>query len=836
MTFEYPWVLLLLVLPFVFLALEWKRTPSHIGLALKTATFLAVILALAAPRLEIDNSKTAIIALVDTSASVSGSDLQRASRLVSDIERAKGRNWLRIIPFARSSREVDASEHSKGWTLKQSAGDLGRGTDIESAVRDAIAGLPGGMSPRIALISDGRENQGSVARASWLARELNVPIDTFPLAGRPQPLLRIESAFAPAVAFTGEKFPIDLIVSSPKTAQGSVELMAEGKRIGSSNVSLQAGSNVVRVFASLNAAGAVDLSGVLKSPDLGDARFEHAVTLRKPRVLFLSQDPAGTEDHLLQTIRSAHFEITRTTDIAPSKFRDYQLIVFNNWNLETLPDDIKDSVEQYVKQGGGLLVIGGERNVYVEGKKVEDAVDRTLPAKLAPPRSPEGTTVVLIMDKSSSMEGRKMELARLSGIGLIDNLRPTDNVGVLIFDNSFQWAVPIRKSEDRTLIKRLIGGVTPDGGTQIAPALAEAYRQIQRQTSTYRHVVLLTDGISEEGDSIALARDAAAKKITISTVGLGQDVNRAYLEKVAQLAKGRSYFLTDPSGLEQILIKDVLEHTGSTAIEKLISAEINKQSPILDGVAMASAPPLKGYVKFVAKPGADTILTVDVKKEPLLAVWQTGLGRAAVFASDAKSRWAEKWVSWNGFDRFWVNLFRDLLPHAQPGEASTSYDPASGNLVVDYRIAPQAGDPGKTPDIFVLGPNDFRQPIAIRKIAEGQYQGTARIGSMQGLFRIRPLVDSRFFPETGFYRPEEELTQYGSNENLLKQVSEFTGGRFSPAPARVFDASGKPVVSSMQLWPGLIALAIALNVAELVLRKWRGIVASFTRRPAHVNA
>ena len=43
-----------------------------------------------------------------------------------------------------------------------------------------------------------------------------------------------------------------------------------------------------------------------------------------------------------------------------------------------------------------------------------------------------------------------MEFARLSAIGVIDNLRPSDYVGVLIFDNSFQWAVPIRKAEDKT--------------------------------------------------------------------------------------------------------------------------------------------------------------------------------------------------------------------------------------------------------------------------------------------------------------------------------------------------------------------------------------------------
>ena len=203
MTFDFPWVLFFLILPVIFLLWEWRKTPSRLGLALKTATFIAVILALSGPRLEVNSSKTATIVLADTSASISAADLQNESKIVNAIEKERGRHWLRVIPFGRSSRDVDASERTNGLALKHSAGDAGRGTDIEAAVRDAIAGLPGGMSPRIALISDGHENQGSVARASWLARELNIPIDTFALTGRPQPLLRIESAFAPAIAFTG---------------------------------------------------------------------------------------------------------------------------------------------------------------------------------------------------------------------------------------------------------------------------------------------------------------------------------------------------------------------------------------------------------------------------------------------------------------------------------------------------------------------------------------------------------------------------------------------------------------------------------------------------------
>src|SRR5207253_6165167 len=121
-----------------------------------------------------------------------------------------------------------------------------------------------------------------------------------------------------------------------------------------------------------------------------------------------------------------------------------------------------------------------------------------------PPRTPEGTAVILIIDKSSSMEGKKMELARLAAIGVIENLRPIDTVGVLIFDNSFQWTVPIRKAVDRDTIKRLVAGITPDGGTQIPPAVAEAYRRTLPTNAVYKHIVLLTDGTSQEAESTSI--------------------------------------------------------------------------------------------------------------------------------------------------------------------------------------------------------------------------------------------------------------------------------------------------------------------------------------------
>jgi uncharacterized membrane protein len=829
MTFERAWVLLLLVLPAALVWWQWRIAPNKLNLVLKALMLACVIGALAEPVLSVAETKVATVVLADTSAGISPEDLARESDLVTKIAGARGRHWMRVIPFARSTRSAAESETGKKWALKGTGGDGGRATNIEAAVRDAIASLPGDMVPRIALISDGNENEGSAARAAWLAQQLRIPIDTYPIAGRSRPALRIESVSVPGVVFSGEKFPIDFVISSPKRATAALELSAEGKKLGTQQVTVDAGENHVRVHTAINVPGAVEITGVVRGGELGEVRFEQAVTLRQPKVLYVSNDPAGTEKHLLDALLAAQFDIVRSGELGREKLDDYQLLVLNNQDLEAIPAPRKEEMEKYVKQGGGLLVIGGERNLYDDKKKVEDALDRTLPAKLAPPRSPEGTCVVLIVDKSSSMEGRKMELARVAAIGVIENLRPIDFVGVLIFDNSYQWAVPIRRAEDRASIKRLVAGITPDGGTQIAPALAEAYRRIAGSTATYRHVVLLTDGISEEGDSLNVAKDAASRKVTISTVGLGQDVNRAYLEKVAAFAKGRAYFLTDPSGLEQILLKDVMEHTGSTAVEKPITPVISKQSAILEGVGMETAPPLRGYVKFIAKPSADTILTVD-KKDPLLSVWQMGLGRAAVFTSDAKSRWAERWVSWEGFDRFWINLLRDLLPHAQAGESRVTYDTATGNLVADYKIAGHVPAPEKVPDVFVLGPDGFRQAVPVRKTAEGAYRGETHIGGRRGLFRVRPLEDSRLFPETGFYRQEEEMHQYGTNEILLKKVAEFTRGRYNPAPAQAFDAAGRSVAGHMRLWPALLALAVLLNLIELTIRKWDGIVQTFIGR------
>src|ERR1700689_3931018 len=122
MTFERTWVLIFLLLPLGWMFFEWRRTRRITALVLKTLAFLPIILALAEPPFTAPQTKMAGAFLVDTSSSVSPQVLARASDFAEALDKARGRHWVRILPFARSIRDLSAGEQ-RGWHLEPTAGE-----------------------------------------------------------------------------------------------------------------------------------------------------------------------------------------------------------------------------------------------------------------------------------------------------------------------------------------------------------------------------------------------------------------------------------------------------------------------------------------------------------------------------------------------------------------------------------------------------------------------------------------------------------------------------------------------------------------------------------------
>src|SRR5690348_17085406 len=123
MSFDRAWVLFFALAPILWAAREWRATVRRSALVLKAGTFVAIILALAQPRVAFFDSKVAVAILADTSRSVTSQDLARASSIATQIERARGRHWTKVIPFSRSTRKPLPQEHGNSWSLQYTPGD-----------------------------------------------------------------------------------------------------------------------------------------------------------------------------------------------------------------------------------------------------------------------------------------------------------------------------------------------------------------------------------------------------------------------------------------------------------------------------------------------------------------------------------------------------------------------------------------------------------------------------------------------------------------------------------------------------------------------------------------
>src|SRR5215475_5820679 len=115
MSFDRAWILFFAWLPVAWVAWEWRTSARRSALLVKGAAILAVLLALAQPRLTVYENKVALAVLVDTSASVSAADLATESELVTKIQKGRGRNVTNVLPFARTTRAPGVGESGKEW-------------------------------------------------------------------------------------------------------------------------------------------------------------------------------------------------------------------------------------------------------------------------------------------------------------------------------------------------------------------------------------------------------------------------------------------------------------------------------------------------------------------------------------------------------------------------------------------------------------------------------------------------------------------------------------------------------------------------------------------------
>lgn len=167
--------------------------------------------------------------------------------------------------------------------------------------------------------------------------------------------------------------------------------------------------------------------------------------------------------------------------------------------------------------------------------------------------------VSLVLDRSTSMQGSKMDMIKAAAIQLLRGLRSEDILSVVSFSDKAEVLIPAAFQRDRNKMESRIQMMQPGGATEIYRGLEAGINEVKRglDPSRVNHVILLTDGhtYGDEPACLELAAQAARQNIGISGMGIGADWNDIFLDALASQTGGNSAYIAKPQDVQRILIE-----------------------------------------------------------------------------------------------------------------------------------------------------------------------------------------------------------------------------------------------------------------------------------------
>lgn len=742
-----------------------------------------------------------------------------------------------------ASDEPDESSDEQPWlkvdsteqqTAEQANEVYRRATNLDAALNAAIAALPPSRVPRIVLLSDGNATHGGSSLATLV--ESNCPVDTVLLPVRSDPEVQLSSVQAPTQVRQGQPFYVEVVISSNQDAEGYVDLYRGDIQVGAENattIKVKPGENRFRFRQSVEGKKQETFAARLRGFDdtLLDNNESSAIVyaVGRPRVLFIDRDVDQTD-----SLRWALDEQSIDLEVRPpegipntlSELQAYECLVLSNVPATLMSMRQMDLIRMYVQDlGGGFIMLGGDESFGLGGY-YRTQVEEILPVRSNFEKEKEkpSLAMLLVIDKSGSMGGQPIELAKDAAKAAVELLGPKDSIGVIAFDGSPTMVAEIRSTDNKGQIIDQISSIEASGGTAIYPALVDAYNSLLPVSARLKHIILLTDGHSSDGDFQGLAADISAARMTLSTVALGQGSSQELLEELADIGGGRYYFCDDPQTVPQVFAKETMEASKSAINELPFAAQLVRPTPVLEGIEMDLAPLLLGYVVTRPKPTAEFILASEAG-DPLLVWWRYGLGMSVAFTSDAKARWAAEWLSWPDFGPFWAQVIRHAMRKDDSKGVYVDIQRQGEQAVVSLDAVDQNGqfiDEAQT-TLTVIDPKLGKQTLPLRQTAPGHYEAELQTPE-KGAYHLDLAQSSTNEDAQRISRGltvgySDELKLLPPGEATLQQISRASGGRYGVEASTVGEADDRTAREPVPLWPWLLMTALVIFIADVAFRR-----------------
>ena len=701
------------------------------------------------------------------------------------------------------------------------------GTDLAAAIAAARAALPPRGSQRIVLFSDGCETTGDASEEAALAAAKMTAIDVVRPDGV-SAVLKAVQITAPDSVRVGEPFPVTVVFEGPADGRGEVIVRRDGQPYVAQEVVVGADGTGSATFTD-----ARDRSGlytyrvsIRDETDPGETRGSDpgvvvAVT-GAARVLIVTAAGRSLEP----VLSTAGVDVTTTSPAAlpaiAQALGGFDAIVLDDIPPEDLSTAQATAVARYVDEaGGGLLLLGGARSLDAAGYPT-GPIGPLLPVDLRPRagRRAPAMALVFVFDKSGSMADvadgvPKIELARSAAMKLLEVVPSSDSIGIIAFDASPSVVAPLGPQDAET-VRTKLHALSASGPTAMSPAIDLAVRWLRGDatSASKRHVLLLSDGRTPP-DEMSRVRDAVrGKDIQLSVVAIGQDADRAGLERLAESTGGRAYFPSDLRDLPRIVAREAARSAAGTMVQEPFTVRADTH-PALAEIDRRTLPRLGGYIVGAAKPGAETLLSSHLD-DPLLAAWRVGLGKVAVYTADLASPWSAGLRSWKDNTRLWRQTVSWLLRRLDEGgmRARLAEEGDDTRLRVEIHEPDGRFVSGLEVSATVRPPAGPNVELLLDATAPGEYAASLPMHG-SGAYAVSIVARGRTADAQdrqvlrGFYRSaEREQRPCSAKSATLTRIAEMTGGRLRRAAESPFVETRAPEYHDISPWVTLAALLV----------------------------
>lgn len=840
MTLQQPWWLLalpVLLVIIVVVARAGRRvvpaSQQRVAVWFRMTGVTLLVLALTQPLLVRSSSERTVLFLLDRSASITSDALgAQEDYVIAALETAGNEDTAAVAVFGTELRLDTALSTNPVFDRVRTIVDSSS-TDLAAALRGAAAVLPTEGSRRIIALTDGVETAGNARAAAAELADQGIAVDIVQLdTGRASDAL-VSRVDAPVVVREGETVPVAVTVQSTVSGPATVVVTAGGETYEVAT-DLVVGRNQVFFDVPGGAVGTLPIKAEVVATF--DAVAENNVSevivdVLGPASVALIEGTIGDGTELARALTAADMKVDTLAAIpTAAELLNYDAVVLVN--VPAPPDAQADDLASFVEDlGRGLLVVGGN-NAFGLGDYSSTRLEEILPVTSNPDdlirRQP--VAEVLVIDTSGSMADchcgggehdpsqqggvNKTDISR-AGAGLaISALQDSDRVGVLAFTSGTRWALPLGTKPDQATVATALNTLTPEGDTEITQALREALASLQDAPEEIRHIVLFTDGWGNDAELLSVSQEIADAGITLSVLGTGEGSGEN-LRRAAALGGGQFYPGRDLQAIPDIFIEETLRVARPLIAEGAFLPSIGAASQVT--VGLTATPALRGYVLTKSKPTAAVPLELG-PGDPLFATWQRGLGRAAVWTSDATTRWSTDWVAWDGFVDFWGRMVSDVLPPGRDTPPAVRLD--GGTLEIEYQ-AEVPLDSVAIATIRDAAGDVTMQPL--QRTDESTFSGRFPVPEAGAYWVAVQVEDSTGTIASGsggvVAGYADEFAFRDPDPDLAPAIADATSGRVDPPATTAFDPAPSRGDAATPLWPWLAAVALALFMIDVALRR-----------------